>query len=105
MNSYLLIFLIDSFYIKVYHIQAAGLLDVDAIKAVEGINDGLAAIGDDRVAHTLCCDLNRHARFDTDTVELLTAFRGNLEQCHIIGFRFNNRGMRIGVYSDLRGNV
>ena len=69
-------------YIQFHHIQTPRLLDVDAIYAIEGIDDGLSAIGDDRVAHALRDNLDAHSRFDTNTVDLLAVLRGDLKYCH-----------------------
>lgn len=43
---------------KVNSIQTPGQLDVDTIDAIEGIDDGLAAIGADGIAQTLGDNLN-----------------------------------------------
>lgn len=40
-----MIFLLDSFYVEVRHIESAGATDVNAIDAHEGVNDKLTAIG------------------------------------------------------------
>ena len=72
----------NSFNIKFHHIQASSLFDVDAVDAHEGIDDGLASVGDDGVTHTLSHDLDCHTRLNTNTVNLFTVLRGNLKHCH-----------------------
>ena len=69
-------------YIKFHHIQTPRLLDVDAIYAIEGIDDGLSSIGDDRVAHALRDNLNTHSGFNANAVGLLAVLRGDLKYCH-----------------------
>ena len=67
---------------KVNSIQAPSLLDVDAVDAVEGIDDGLSAIGEDGVAETLGDDLDGHAGFDADAVHALAILGSNLVEGH-----------------------
>ena len=78
----LILELSHSIHPKVDSIQAPGLLDVDAVDAVEGIDDGLTAIGADGIAQTLGDDLNRHARFDADAVHALAILGGYLIDGH-----------------------
>lgn len=75
-------YLFRLFYLKIHHIQASCLLDVDAIEAEESISDRLSAISDDGVAHTLGNNLNRHAGFNANAIDLLTVLGGNLEHSH-----------------------
>ena len=69
-------------YMQFHHIQTPRLLDVDAIYAIKGIDDGLSSIGDDRVAHALRDNLNTHSGFNANAVGLLAVLRGDLKYCH-----------------------
>ncbi len=75
-------FLSNPIHPQIHRIQAAGLFDVDAIDAIEGIDDSLAAIGTDGIAQTLGDDLNRHTRLDADAVHALTILGGYLINGH-----------------------
>ena len=82
-------------YIQFHHIQTPRLLDVDAIYAIEGIDDGLSSIGDDWVAHALRDNLNTHSGFNANAVGLFAVLRGDLKYCH------NAKGFIILVSVDL----
>ena len=69
-------------YMQFHHIQTPRLLDVDAIYAIKGIDDGLSSIGDDWVAHALRDNLNGHSGFNANAVGLLAVLRGDLKYCH-----------------------
>ena len=68
-----------SINLQIYIIQRTCLFDVNTIDAVEGIDDGLAAISVDGIAHTLGYYLNRHAGFEADSVAVPRAFHGYLK--------------------------
>lgn len=72
----------NSFNIKFHHIQASSLFDVDAVDAHEGIDDGLASVGDDGVTHSLGDYLHTHAWLYADAVAVFGVLRGDLKQCH-----------------------
>ena len=75
-------FLSNPIHSQIHSVQAASLFDVDAIDAIEGIDDHLAAIGDDGIAQTLGDDLNRHAGLDADAVHALAILGGYLIEGH-----------------------
>ena len=72
----------DSFNVKVTHVEGAGTAQVDTIDAHEGMGDGLAAVGEDWVAHGLGNHLDTHAGFDADAVSILHLLGGNDKSGH-----------------------
>jgi len=79
---FLIIHLSNSIHSQIHSVQATGFFDVDTIDAIEGINDGLTAIGADGIAQTLGDDLNRHARLDANTIHALAILGGYLIDGH-----------------------
>ena len=75
-------FLSNPIHPQIHRIQAASLFDVDAIDAIEGIDDHLTAIGAYGIAQTIGDDLNRHAGFDADAVHALAILGGYLIEGH-----------------------
>ena len=69
----------NPFTIQINSIQTSSLLDVNAIDAHEGIDDGLTAIGNYGVAETVADDLDRHARLDADAIARRPLLGGNAE--------------------------
>lgn len=73
--------LLSLYYFQIRHIQCISLPQRDAEDAHEGILDGLAAVDGDGVV-VRRDDLDRHARFNLDTIADFPALGSNSEKCH-----------------------
>ena len=69
-------------YVQLNHIQTTSFLDVNTIDTHEGINDSLAAVCDNRIAHRLGDYFDTHTRLNADAVAILCVFGCNNETCH-----------------------
>ena len=72
----------DSLAVEEDGAESSGFLYVDAVDTHEGVDDGLASVGDDGVAHGVGHDINAHSAFETDAVGVLTGFDGYSEEWH-----------------------
>ena len=77
---------------QVDRVEAAGFFDVDAVEAHEGVDNGLAAVRGDGVAHVACNNLYRHARFNQNAVQLTAILGDDWEHSfiHITSYTYHN---------------
>ena len=72
------------YHIQIHRAANSRLFDIDPINPLEGIDDRLATVDEERIGETGGDDLHGHAGFDADAVKLRPRLGRDQESGHML---------------------